>query len=253
LVEHLTQNALEGAALYVNPEAPALAGQGLQKLVEDYRGVTNRIERLSQIYPEFVLEQMIDAPSLTFDDLQNEAAVRDWITQLEELVVKAASDTTQVKMRIEVDDERGLFLPAAEVIAHGVPSEYVFGIDFFKSGDYKAMRSLGEQLEGLLEEGAYVARGEKKKPVKRFVEALNWLMAEAKRGVSVQRYKGLGEMNPDQLWETTMNPETRRMLRVSIEDAVAADMMFNTLMGDEVEPRRHFIESNALSVANLDV
>ncbi|WP_404415730.1 DNA topoisomerase (ATP-hydrolyzing) subunit B [Marinospirillum sp.] len=253
LVEHLTQNALEGAALYVNPEAPALAGPGLQKLVEDYRGVTHRIERLSQIYPEFVLEQMIDAPSLTFDDLQNEARVRDWITELEELVVKAASDTTQVRMRIEVDHERGLFLPAAEVIAHGVPSEYVFGIDFFKSGDYKAMRSLGEQLEGLLEEGAYVARGEKKKPVKRFVEALNWLMAEAKRGVSVQRYKGLGEMNPDQLWDTTMNPETRRMLRVSIEDAVAADMMFNTLMGDEVEPRRHFIESNALSVANLDV
>ncbi|MDR9466917.1 DNA topoisomerase (ATP-hydrolyzing) subunit B [Marinospirillum sp.] len=253
LVEHLTQNALEGAALYVNPEAPALAGPGLQKLVEDYRGVTHRIERLSQIYPEFVLEQMIDAPSLTFDNLQNEARVRDWITELEELVVKAASDTTQVRMRIEVDHERGLFLPAAEVIAHGVPSEYVFGIDFFKSGDYKAMRSLGEQLEGLLEEGAYVARGEKKKPVKRFVEALNWLMAEAKRGVSVQRYKGLGEMNPDQLWDTTMNPETRRMLRVSIEDAVAADMMFNTLMGDEVEPRRHFIESNALSVANLDV
>jgi len=253
LVDHLTQNALEGAALYVNPEAPALSGPGLQKLVEDYRGVTNRIERLSQIYPEFVLEQMIDAPSLTLEDLQHEAKVRDWITQLEELVVKAASDTTQVRMRIEVDDERGLFLPAAEVIAHGVPTEYVFGIDFFKSGDYKAMRSLGEQLEGLLEEGAYVARGEKKKPVKRFVEALNWLMTEAKRGVSVQRYKGLGEMNPDQLWDTTMNPETRRMLRVSIEDAVAADMMFNTLMGDEVEPRRHFIESNALSVANLDV
>ena len=253
LIDHLTQNALEGAALYVNPEAPALSGPGLQKLVEDYRGVTNRIERLSQIYPEFVLEQMIDAPSLTFDDLQNEARVRDWITQLEELVVKAASDTTQVQMRIEVDHERGLFLPAAEVIAHGVPTEYVFGIDFFKSGDYKAMRSLGEQLEGLLEEGAYIARGEKKKPVKRFVEALNWLMIEAKRGVSVQRYKGLGEMNPDQLWDTTMNPETRRMLRVSIEDAVAADMMFNTLMGDEVEPRRHFIESNALSVANLDV
>lgn len=253
LVDHLTQNALEGAALYVNPEAPALSGPGLQKLVEDYRGVTNRIVRLSQIFPEFVLEQMIDAPSLKLEDLQNESLVREWIGQLEELVVKAASDTTQVRMRIEVDDERGLFLPAAEVIAHGVPTEYVFGIDFFKSGDYKAMRSLGEQLEGLLEEGAYVARGEKKKPVKRFVEALNWLMIEAKRGVSVQRYKGLGEMNPDQLWDTTMNPETRRMLRVSIEDAVAADMMFNTLMGDEVEPRRHFIESNALSVANLDV
>jgi len=253
LVDHLTQNALEGAALYVNPEAPAMAGPSLQQLVEDYRGVTNRIERLAQIYPQFVLEQMIDAPSLSVEALQDESKVRDWISALEKLVVNAASDTTQVKMRIEIDQERGLYLPAAEVIAHGVPTEYVFGIDFFKSGDYKAMRSLGEQLEDLLEEGAFVARGEKKKPVKRFVDALNWLMAEAKRGVSVQRYKGLGEMNPDQLWDTTMNPDTRRMLRVSIEDAVAADMMFNTLMGDEVEPRRHFIESNALSVANLDV
>ncbi|SFC32063.1 DNA gyrase subunit B [Marinospirillum celere] len=253
LEDHLTQSALEGAALYVNPEAPALSGEGLQKLVEDYRDAIRRIERLSQIYPEFVLEQMIDAPSLLTEDLADENKVKDWIKELEAKVVIAASDTTQVRMRIEVDSERGLYLPAAEVVAHGVPTEYVFGMDFFKSGDYRALRSLGEQLDGLLEEGAYVARGEKKKPVKRFLDALNWLMGEAKRGISVQRYKGLGEMNPDQLWETTMNPDTRRMLRVSIEDAVGADQMFNTLMGDEVEPRRNFIETNALSVANLDV
>ena len=253
LENYLTQSALEASALYVNPEAPALAGEGLQKLVEDYRDANRRIDRLSQIYPKFVLEQMIDAPSLTAEDLQDRTKVAEWITALEALVVKAASDTTQVKMHLHEDQERGLFLPAAAVIAHGVPTDYVFNIDFFKSGDYRALRSLGEQLEGLLEEGAYVARGEKKKPVSRFVDALTWLMNEAKRGVGVQRYKGLGEMNPDQLWDTTMNPETRRMLRVSIEDAVAADQMFNTLMGDEVEPRRHFIESNALSVANLDV
>ncbi|WP_114416785.1 DNA topoisomerase (ATP-hydrolyzing) subunit B [Marinospirillum perlucidum] len=253
LEEHLTQTALEGAALYVNPEAPPLSGEGLHKLVADYRATLDRIDRLSQVYPEFVLEQMIDAPSLSVEDLESEAKVQAWIHKLEGLVIKAASDTTQVKLRIEVNEERGLYLPAAEVVAHGVPTEYVFGIDFFKSADYRAMRSLGEQLEGLLEEGAYVARGEKKRPVSRFVDALNWLMNEAKRGINVQRYKGLGEMNPEQLWETTMNPDTRRMLKVSIEDAVAADMMFNTLMGDEVEPRRNFIESNALAVANLDV
>lgn len=253
LEEHLTQNALEGTALYVNAEAPGLSGQALQTLVESYRSTMNRVHRLARVYPEFVLTQMIDAPSLDVSDLSDRQKVAGWVEKLEALVVLAASDTTQVRMKIEEDPERGLFLPAAEVIAHGVPTEYIFGMDFFKSGDYRALRALGEQLDGLLEEGAYIARGEKKQPVKRFVDALNWMMAEARKGIAIQRYKGLGEMNPEQLWDTTMNPETRRMLRVTIEDAVAADMMFNTLMGDEVEPRRNFIEANALSVSNLDV
>ncbi|SFX39795.1 DNA topoisomerase (ATP-hydrolyzing) subunit B [Marinospirillum alkaliphilum] len=253
LEEYLTQTALEGTALHVNPDAPGMSGAGLQKLVEDYRATMNRVHRLARVYPEFVLTQMIDAPSLDVSDLSDRQKVAGWVERLEALVVAAASDTTQVRMRIEEEHERGIFLPAAEVIAHGVPTEYVFGIDFFKSADYRALRTLGEQLDGLLEEGAYIARGEKKQPIKRFVDALNWMMAEARKGINIQRYKGLGEMNPEQLWETTMNPETRRMLRVTIEDAVAADMMFNTLMGDEVEPRRHFIEANALSVSNLDI
>ena len=253
LEDYLTQTALEGTSLYTNPEAPGISGRALEELVINYRTTRARIERLSRVYPEFVLTQMIDAATLNTEDLKNKAKVAAWVEQLEEWVVLAASETTQVHMHIVEDSERGLFLPAAEVIAHGVPTDYVFNMDFFKSADYAALRAYGEEMDGLLEEGAYIARGEKKKPVKRFEDVLDWMMVEARRGVNIQRYKGLGEMNPEQLWDTTMNPETRRMLQVTIDDAVAADMMFTTLMGDEVEPRRQFIEKNALSVSNLDI
>ncbi|MDL4863523.1 DNA topoisomerase (ATP-hydrolyzing) subunit B, partial [Halomonas elongata] len=255
LTDYLTTTALDGARLHVNADAPGIEGEGLEKLVHQYRDVMNRIDRLSRVYPDVVLRKIVHAAKLEGEEsLRDRVTMQNWIEylQAEMDAIVSYEGGPRYTFRLEEDSERGFYLPAVTLAAHGVTSDYVWGVDFFTSADYRAIAGLGETLDNLVEEGAYVARGERKKSVGSFYDALEWLMNEAQRGLSIQRYKGLGEMNPDQLWETTMDPNTRRMLRVSIEDAVAADMMFNTLMGDEVEPRRDFIERNAL-VANLDI
>ena len=137
--------------------------------------------------------------------------------------------------------------------AHGVASDIVLGQNFIGSSEYTELVALGQTLSDTMGEASFVKRGEKQFASSDFAKMMAWLMDEARRGCSIQRYKGLGEMNPDQLWETTMDPDARRMLRVTIEDAIRADQMFVTLMGDDVEPRREFIETNALAVANLDI
>ena len=136
---------------------------------------------------------------------------------------------------------------------HGVEDSSDVSIHFFESPEYVHIADLGKDIGDLIDKDAYVIRGENRCDIISFKEAVEWLMAEARKGQSIQRYKGLGEMNPEQLWDTTVNPETRRLLQVRIEDAVAADEVFTTLMGDQVEPRREFIENYALTVENLDV
>jgi DNA gyrase subunit B len=152
-----------------------------------------------------------------------------------------------------LDEETSTYLPKITLLLKGVAREISLPLTFLNGPEYKGIAAMIEQVQDLLEPGAYVQRGERRLDVEHFAEAFDWLQKEARRGVDLQRYKGLGEMNPAQLWETTMDKTVRRMLRVSIDDAIGADQMFTTLMGDHVEPRREFIEQNALSVVNLDV
>ncbi|MFW5910917.1 MAG: DNA topoisomerase (ATP-hydrolyzing) subunit B [Thiohalospira sp.] len=253
LTDYLLGVALDGAALHVNPEAPALTGPGLEELARDYAGVMATIERMGHRYNTEVLEKMVYMPSLSEEQRRDEEAVTAWFQELEDRLNAERPAGLTYRFEVAADPDHGEYGADLVITRHSNEARQPFDGEFFNSGEYRAMRRLHDRLEGLLGEGAYVRRGDRIQAVASFKEAMEWLLGEAKRGQSIQRYKGLGEMNPEQLWETTMDPESRRMLRVGIEDAVAADEIFTTLMGDQVEPRRDFIEANALSVTNLDV
>lgn len=254
LTDFLTQTALDGASLHVSADAPGISSTALENIVNSYRRVMNMIDRMSRVYPVLALENMIYLPALDHNAMSDSDTVAAWCQELEtQLSVDTRAGSTRYRVVAEEDRERHIFQPTIEVSAHGLVNPFTLSRDFFASGEYKAIIALGGQIGDLIEPGAYIQRGEKSQPVASFKDALEWLMNESRKGYSIQRYKGLGEMNPEQLWDTTMNPESRHLLKVTVEDAIAADQMFNTLMGDHVEPRRAFIEANALTVANLDV
>lgn len=250
---YLTQSALENASLHVNENAPGIADHSLEELVKEFREVHALANRLSRVYPVDVLREMIYMPAITVDSLADQQVMQEWVTQLSARVEKLKLSGSTLAFRVLEDKEHNAWLPAVTITAHGIPTDYRWNADFFASTNYSKIVALGGKLQGLIEEGAFIQKGERKRDIGSFEEALEWLMSESTKRHYIQRYKGLGEMNPDQLWETTMDPDARRMLRVTIDDAIAADQIFNTLMGDHVEPRRDFIESNALNVANLDI
>ncbi len=251
---YVLQLAIEGTGLYVNPDAPAISGVALEELTGQYQDAMGIIERMSKRYPKAVLRSMFGMPRLTTDDLKDRGRVEGWAQQLQErLDGMTLTGNEKFQVLVKESAESALFYPMVIMTINGVSTKSEFGAEFFGATDYTRLVELAEKVCNLLEEGAYVSRGEKTQTVATFHEAYEWLMSEAKRGLTMQRYKGLGEMNPDQLWETTMDPNTRRMIRISVEDAFAADQYFTTLMGDQVEPRREFIEQNALYVENLDV
>lgn len=253
LNQYQTQNALEGASLHLNAEAPAISGQALEDIVKEYRKVQAIIKRHSRHYPEDILNVLVHLRSLDVAELTTEAKVAAWVDDLQDAVAGANLSGALYGFAVVRDEEEEVFVPVITSTVHGIMRKITLSQEFFKSAEYKEIYTLGETLAGLFEEGAYIKRGEKTQPVSNFKETLEWLMADAMKGHYLQRYKGLGEMNPEQLWETTMDPEFRRMLQVTIEDAMGADQLFSTLMGDQVEPRREFIETNALTVSNLDI
>lgn len=253
LIRYLTSLALDNASLHVNETAPGISGERLETLVNGYQMAQENIKRLSRRMPEKFLQRLFYAPRLTDERLKDQSYMEGWVKTLNDDLTAREVDSATYTISLHEDEERKMWLPTTTIRQHGVDTDYPLNYEFLMSKDYEQIVTLGEEIDSLVEEGGYVLRGEKKQTVSHFVDAVEWLISESKRGMYVQRYKGLGEMNPDQLWETTMDPETRRMLQVTIEDAIGADQLFTTLMGDEVEPRRAFIESNALKVANLDV
>ncbi len=245
--------AMDSAELHVNADAPALAGEPLEKLVQQYNAAIKLVERMSRRYPYAMLHELIYVPRINAELCADKAAVEAWTQRLVEQLNAKEVGASQYSVLVEHNAELNVYLPKVQVRTHGVTHEYLLSADLINSKEYAKLADLSEALDGLIEAGAFIKRGERVQPISSFAAALDWLIKESRRGLSIQRYKGLGEMNPDQLWETTMDPETRRMMQVTIEDAVGADELFTTLMGDQVEPRRAFIETNALKVANLDV
>ena len=253
LFDYLTQSALDGAAFYPAKDAPAITAMALEELVQQFRRVEKIIKRYKRRYPTDILKRIAYLPVLQNEDFSQEDKIVNWCKQLHLSLQQIDSKTEQYQVEAHALVDTNLFVPRIIVTQHGMDNYIPMTAEFFYSKDYKEMVALGSKLTSLVEEGSFVKRADKELAVENFEQALAWLMDEAKRGQTIQRYKGLGEMNPEQLWETTMDPAARRMLQVSIEDGVAADAIFTTLMGDNVEPRRDFIESNALDAENIDV
>jgi len=252
LSTNLLQTALDGASL-VNEENPPLTGTALEELARGYMAVMAIVQRLSRRYDSTLLEQLIDLPPLDDARLRDEVGLREWTEKLTGRLKAMNGQRHLYEAAVEARADGEGYQVMVTRHTHSLARQIRLTPEFFASHEYLSLTRFGARLAGWFERGAEVRRGERSQNARNFREVMDWLMEEAKRGQHIQRYKGLGEMNPEQLWDTTMNPETRRLLQVRIEDVIAADEVFTTLMGDQVEPRREFIEQNALDVLNLDV
>ncbi len=245
LSQYLLAQALDGAGLYREEGATPIMGTALEELARQYLLAEAVIERESRVIDQAVLYALIRDARL---DLSSEAQA-----QASSNVLTQAIGDSNYSVKAVHDEKNDAWVLKIERTQHGNVNYWYIDQDFLQSGDFAQLKKTGEALQGLLGAGSFVRRGESSRAVADFKAALDWLMSEVRRGLGIQRYKGLGEMNPEQLWETTMDPTIRRLMKVQIEDAMAADDIFTTLMGDQVEPRRAFIEQNALVARNIDV
>jgi DNA gyrase subunit B len=257
---YLLTAAMDGAALHVNADAPPISGVALETMTKEYIAVESIITRLAPRYDEVVLRTLSEIPEMKASEADKLDALEAWTGKLSAALPKSAGDRAEhnsvgtYSAELERGDESGEGVRVVITrVLHGIATTRYLPREFFGTSEYKHIMALAAKIGDLLSEDSCVKRGDKQLQANTFAEAVEWLMNEARRGQSIQRYKGLGEMNPDQLWDTTVNPETRRLMQVKIDDAVKADEIFTTLMGDQVEPRREFIEKNALTAGNLDI
>jgi DNA gyrase subunit B len=241
----MLRQALVDAALHPGAGRDPIGGDTLAELAKSYLLAEAVMERVSRLVDREVLQAMLGGVQMDLsrrDTAEASAEALEAVIGGEGFAVAPHFDQKTERYQVKVERTR-----------HGNVRMSTIDTEFVHSGDYAQIRQTAEMLRGLIGPGASVQRGEKRQPVRDFAQAMKWLLGEVEKSMTLQRYKGLGEMNPAQLWETTMDPATRRLLKVQIEDGIAADEIFTKLMGDEVEPRRAFIESNALGVRNLDV
>ncbi|MBH2009676.1 DNA topoisomerase (ATP-hydrolyzing) subunit B [Thermomonas sp.] len=250
---YLAGSAVEGAGLVPAEAEPAIDGAALEGLLLAYAKAREAIARNAHRFDPGVLEALIDFVPLDAASVAAHGDLSAALTALAGRLNQSGLGKPRYALRWQTAEEGR---PAALLVTRSHMGEELIQVlpqSLFEHGELRPLREAAAKLHGLVRDGARIVRGSKSQPIARFADAQAWLLEEAKKGRQIQRFKGLGEMNPEQLWDTTVNPDTRRLLQVRLEDAVAADTIFSTLMGDVVEPRRAFIEDNALKVANLDV
>lgn len=252
LQEFLLETALTDAVLFATGGLE-VKGTELANLCRSYLAVEQTIKRLSRRYDAEALRRLIYMPRITPELLKNKKQAEKIVQELQGRLSTDVGHRSRYEVTLGIDTRNNLNEMSVLRHEHGTATRTKIDAEFVSSGEYASMRALGERLEKYFTAEANIQRADKNQKVVNINDMLEWLMAEARRGQTIQRYKGLGEMNPEQLWETTMDTSARRLLKVNVDDAVAADEVFTMLMGDQVEPRREFIEKNALDVSNLDV
>ena len=257
LETYLISNAIDELALHVSAEAPAINGAALASVIADYQVSQKSLQRLTQRYPASLLDGLLELDAFKTDHNHERDYVESWAEQL-----RVAIEKLQPSLRPEITletferenaqgEKSAHYWPRVTVYVHNLPHSYLLDAGLLNSAEYARLLKNSKSWFKLLEEGAYLQKGERRIQVINFHQVWQHILQDSRRGMMIQRYKGLGEMNAEQLWETTMDPENRNMLQVTIDDAIEADRMFSCLMGDDVEPRRAFIEENALN-ADID-